>query len=90
MLISAYWVSDIEDEDTYIRLTSGEMAGIVIGCIAVSVIVTCILIRSIRSCKNKTQNLSNDSPNDDNVRRDKRLATGQSDKDDNNSVSGQP
>ena len=66
------------------------MAGIVIGCIAVSVIVTCILIRSIRSCKNKTQTLSNDSPNDENGRRDTRLATGQSDKDDNISVSGQP
>ena len=71
----------------YYGLSSGEIAGIVIGCIAVSLILTGISIRSIRSCKKKTQTLSNNPPNDDILSKDARLAVGQSDKDDNNSVS---
>jgi tetrahydromethanopterin S-methyltransferase subunit F len=47
--ISAFWVSDIENEGVYIGFSPGDIAGIVIGC-TVSLIMAGILIRTIISC----------------------------------------
>lgn len=101
--ITAYWVSDIEIDDASSGLSGGGIAGIVIACIVVFLFVMGILIRtkglgwfveiwkSIRCCKNKTQNLD-DSPRQphDIDRRETGLAGGHADGQAHNPVSIQP
>lgn len=91
-------------DDSKGGLSGGGIAGIVIACIIVFIFVLSILIRtkglswfvdafrSIRCCKNRTQNLPDDSPRvpNDIDRRETGLAGNQADGQAHNPVSIQP